>query len=212
MPVLSYPVSCPNIWCWNCFLTCTFSSFVYLSLWKQKSSLLLCYFCFYHCILHVSNKHHSGTESALDKYWLNELFIDPSGSVYISKRNNYLWLKKKKTNLCKSHALFLALWYTFNRRMMIVRQERKRTWNLCYLVKEFYIGRNQDPGKFIYFIKIVNGRTSISEREVLFEGECLWVWGHTCVELWFWPLGSVALAKILIFSNPVSSPLVWRGV
>ena len=55
---------------------------------------------------------------------------------------------------------------------------RKRTSNSCNSVKEFYIERNQDPAKLINLsdiIELVNGRTSISQREALFKGECLWV-------------------------------------
>lgn len=54
---------------------------------------------------------------------------------------------------------------------------RKRTSNSCNSVKEFYIERNQDPEKLINLsdIELVNGRTSTSQREALFKGECLWV-------------------------------------
>lgn len=91
---------------------------------------------------------------------------------------------------------------------------RKRTSNSCNSVKEFYIERSQDPEKLINLsdiIELVSGRTSTSQREALFKGECLWVWGHTCVELWFSSLALLHWLKYWLFQTSVSSPLIWGG-
>lgn len=97
------------------------------------------------------------------------------------------------------------------------RRLRRKGWKLTPLTwaikSPFSAWTKIDPEKLINLsdIELVNGRTSTSQREALFKGECLWVWGHTCVELWFSSLALLHWLKYWFFQTSVSSPLIWGG-